>query len=77
MSPGSTHQYSPTEALRLAESLGWGVESVIIFGVEIAEPGPLPGLTAPIQAAVPSVATTVLAAMECPEASACQGTADA
>jgi hydrogenase maturation protease len=64
LSPGSTHECSPAAALRLAETLGWIVKRVIVFGVAIAEAGPLPGLTPAVQVAVPVLADAVVRELE-------------
>lgn len=57
--PGSTHEVSLAEALRLAETLGLAPRRVIVFGVEIAQPCPLPGLSAQALAAIPEVVAAI------------------
>lgn len=68
--PGSTHEVSPAEALRLAQTLGSAPRRVIIFGVEIAEPGPLPGLSPQVRAAVPDAVAAVICEVQSLQASA-------
>lgn len=62
--PGSTHDLSPAEALRLAEALGSLPPEVIIIGVEISEPSPLPGLTLEVAAAAEIAVAAVLTEIE-------------
>ncbi len=57
--PGSTHEVSLAEGLRLAETLGSVPQRVIVFGVEIAQPCPLPGLSAQALAAIPEVVAAI------------------
>ena len=51
--PGSTHDLRPAEALRLAEVLGIAPSRVIVFGVEMENLGPLPGLSQSVMSALP------------------------
>jgi hydrogenase maturation protease len=53
--PGSTHDLRPAEALRLAEVLGIAPSRVIVFGMEMENFGPLPGLSQTVMAALPDL----------------------
>jgi hydrogenase maturation protease len=53
--PGSTHDLRPAEALRLAEVLGIAPSRVIVFGMEMENFGPLPGLSQSVMAALPDL----------------------
>jgi hydrogenase maturation protease len=64
MRPGSTHDLRPAEALRLAAALQIAPPRVVVFGIEVDNVDPQPGLSPFVIAAVPELVRRLVEELE-------------